>query len=120
MPDSPLTKDDLKQALIEADHESESSHHDWIIDKKIPISLIVTILVQTFAFGWYASTLDGRIVALEKASPATMVELTKLQEARESQGLALQKHSDQLDQILNILHRQEDRATSKAGNSPNQ
>ncbi len=114
MPMPALTKEDLKQAMIEAEHDSEKSHHNWVIDKKIPVSLILAILVQTFLFGWYASTLDGRIVALEKALPNTTGELMKLQDARETQGLTLQKHSDQLDQILAILHKQEDRVLGKS------
>lgn len=38
----------------------------WHLDKKVPIALIVTILVQTFLAGAFFSRMDSRISTLEE------------------------------------------------------
>ena len=104
-----ITKDELREMLVEFEKETEHRHNEWTIDKKVPISIVAAILAQTFAFGWYASTLDGRLGVLERASPATLLEFSKLEEAREKSALVLQHHTDQLEQVLVILRRVEAR-----------
>lgn len=39
----------------------------WHLDKKIPITIIITLILQLVGFGWIASKLDSRIESLEKA-----------------------------------------------------
>lgn len=39
----------------------ERRNEHWHLTKAIPISLIVAFVVQTFLFGWYVATLDGRV-----------------------------------------------------------
>jgi len=43
--------------------EREPSH--WHLDKKVPIALIFTILVQTFAAGWFAANINARLTIVE-------------------------------------------------------
>ena len=38
----------------------------WHLDRRVPIALIVTIIVQTAALGWWAATLTGRVDVLER------------------------------------------------------
>lgn len=38
----------------------------WHLDKKVPIALILALVGQTFAFGWWASAQSARIDMLEK------------------------------------------------------
>lgn len=47
-----------------ADVEGDSK---WHLDKKVPIAIIVTLVLQLAGFGWMASKLDSRIESLEKA-----------------------------------------------------
>lgn len=37
----------------------------WSLDKRVPLALIITVIVQLFGFGWIASKMDSRISALE-------------------------------------------------------
>lgn len=37
----------------------------WHLDKRVPIALILTIMMQTIGVVWYVSKLDSRIIALE-------------------------------------------------------
>lgn len=38
----------------------------WHLDKKVPITLIAAIGMQTFLGGWYISALDARVRSLEE------------------------------------------------------
>ena len=38
----------------------------WHLDRRVPISLIVTILLQTAGLVWWASGVENRVAALEK------------------------------------------------------
>lgn len=40
----------------------------WHLDKRVPITLIITILIQTGTLVWFISKLDSRIIALEMVS----------------------------------------------------
>lgn len=37
----------------------------WHLDRKVPITIILTILIQTFGLVWWASKMDSRVGSLE-------------------------------------------------------
>lgn len=39
----------------------------WHLDRKVPIAMILTIVMQTGAFVWFAARLDQRVEALERS-----------------------------------------------------
>lgn len=39
---------------------------NWHLDKRVPISIIGAIALQTLGLGWYASKLDSRVSQLEE------------------------------------------------------
>lgn len=39
----------------------------WHLDKRVPLALIVTIVLQTAGAFWWAATITTRVAALEKA-----------------------------------------------------
>ena len=39
----------------------------WHLDKKVPVAIIVTLILQIFGAAWIASKLDSRVEALEKS-----------------------------------------------------
>jgi len=41
---------------------------NWHLDKRVPITLIAAILIQSAGFVWFISKMDSRIVALEVAN----------------------------------------------------
>lgn len=51
----------------------EPMHQDrhWHLDKKVPIALIVTIVLQTSAVIWWASSLSARVDYLERHQAQT-------------------------------------------------
>ena len=45
--------------------EQDGDQAHWMVEKKIPLALILTVLTNTFAGIWFASKMDSRIAALE-------------------------------------------------------
>ena len=47
------------------------AREDWHLDKRVPISIIIALFVQTIVFVYVGTTwkadVDGRIIALEKS-----------------------------------------------------
>ncbi len=81
-----------------ADTDSE-----WHLDKKVPITLIAAIIVQSGAFGWYASSLSARIERVEQSMPATVATVERLNEAREDLRLNLQAQTLALNNLSHLL-----------------
>ena len=40
----------------------------WHLDKRVPISLIIAIIIQTMSFVWFFSKMDSRIASLESGA----------------------------------------------------
>lgn len=38
---------------------------NWHLDKRVPITLVVTIVLQTFAVGWFISSINSRVESIE-------------------------------------------------------
>lgn len=46
--------------------QNYSSDREWHLDKKIPISIIATMLVQTATIIWWASSMNSRVMNMEQ------------------------------------------------------
>lgn len=57
--------------------ESGQDKH-WTVDRKVPLALIVTILIQTGTFIWWASSLSERVNTLERERAATAPQADRL------------------------------------------
>lgn len=51
---------------------------EWHLDKKVPIALIATLLLQTGGLVWWARGLDARVAALEKGDENRMGQVSQL------------------------------------------
>ncbi len=60
---------------------AEDKH--WHIDRHVSIALLVGIVVQTFAIGWWASGITERLTAVEheqaKTDQATQIRITAIE-----------------------------------------
>jgi hypothetical protein len=56
--------------------EKQASH--WSLDKKVPITLIIAILGQSAALGWFAASITERVNALEQRSIAIVPQSERL------------------------------------------
>jgi hypothetical protein len=48
--------------------EDRQYEREWHLDKKVPIAVILTIVMQSAAFIWFGARLDHRVEALERES----------------------------------------------------
>lgn len=56
----------------------EAIDREWHLDKKVPIALIATLLLQTGGLVWWARGLDARVAALEKGDETRVTKDTQL------------------------------------------
>lgn len=53
------------QALAKRNHSMEADAH-WHLDKRVPVAIILTLLLQTGGIIWWAASATERISNLEK------------------------------------------------------
>lgn len=53
-----------------AETDQTTSEGNWHLDKKVPIAMIVTIMIQSGAVLWWASSINERVKVLESANTA--------------------------------------------------
>lgn len=46
--------------------EENSQREPWHLDKRVPIALIATVLVQTTSIIWWAATMTSRVESVER------------------------------------------------------
>lgn len=56
----------------------QSDDSRWHLDKRVPISLIVTIIIQTAGIMWWAASTAERINVLERQAIATAPQADRL------------------------------------------
>lgn len=105
----PITADDLSrrdEALIETVEEmlQRQTPGGWHLDKKVPISIIVTLLMQAAAGLWFLANLRTDIELL-KNTTAVQRERDDRQDKTLADALALiradlQKANDKLDRLI--------------------
>lgn len=59
---------------------------EWHLDKKVPIALIVTIILQTGVFIWWAARIDFRTQALESYHTTDSLRIDALERERVPNG----------------------------------
>lgn len=53
--------------MPEVTDEDRKYEGSWHLDRKVPIAMILTIVMQTGAFVWFAARLDQRVEVLERS-----------------------------------------------------
>ncbi len=80
----------------------EEQRH-WTVDKRVPIALIVTIIIQSAGIIWWASELSSRVASLEEYRGTTVSfdsRIVRLETNAENIRQALQIISDKLDRLI--------------------
>lgn len=68
---------------------SEAKEEPWHFDKKVPIALIVTIVVQTVAVVWWASGIHHRVATVEAMQLVLASRTTSIEAASRTEVSAL-------------------------------
>ncbi len=98
--------------------DQNDSEAKWHFDKRIPIAMLIAILSQAIALGWLASSMDGRIAALEvyanELRQARIRERLSVEEASTIIGAQRFTHLDnQLDRLEDKLDKIADKIGAK-------
>ncbi len=81
---------------------SDPDRH-WHLDRRVPVALIITIVMQTIGIVWWAANLSARVDALE----------LRIREARDNQNRIIRLEANQaavsrrLDRMLDAFRRVE-------------
>ena len=51
---------------------------EWHLDKKVPLALIVTLMVQSGTFIWWAAKADNRLDVLERSSAISAPQIERI------------------------------------------
>jgi hypothetical protein len=62
---SPTTTKKQDFMMDGSDESMSRDEGQWHLDRKVPLAIIVTLLLQTGAFIWWAAKTDARVDALE-------------------------------------------------------
>ncbi|HEV7285965.1 MAG TPA: hypothetical protein VGN75_14010 [Kaistia sp.] len=79
------------------------SQAGWHLDKKVPLALIVTILIQTGVAIWFMGALSQRVTNIETAlSSATdqPIRIVRVETQMEGVRDTLKEMNDKLDRLL--------------------
>jgi hypothetical protein len=78
----------------------------WTLDKRIPLAVVLTIVVQTAGMVWWAATISSRVAALESSQPGERDradKLIKLETQQEGMQKSLENISGKLDRVIERL-----------------
>ena len=79
----------------------------WHLDKRVPIALIATIVMQSMAAVWWAASMQARLDALEKnltAQSSNESRLVRLEQVTTMQTQSLSRIEDKLDRVIEREH----------------
>jgi hypothetical protein len=99
----------LRVETMTDDARTESG---WHLDKKVPIALIVAIITQSIAFGWWGAKLDARQEYLETRLIRAEANIERDAQASRNVSDRLIRVEEGVKAILDVVRRTEDRRSS--------
>lgn len=76
---------------------------DWHLDKRVPITLIFSILAQTAAMAWFISSMDAGIENNSKDLIRHEARIDSLELAVQSQAVSLARIDENIKAIRGLL-----------------
>lgn len=76
---------------------------NWHLDKRVPIALIFTIVMQSMAAVWWASAMQSRLESLEamlSAQSTTEGRLVRLEQITTMQTRTMERIEVKLDRVI--------------------
>jgi hypothetical protein len=97
------------ETSVKTETEKTDDMH-WSLDKKVPLALILTVIIQTIGISWWAATLSSQVNYLE--SRVTKAETTLEREAVSSRLASdrLIRVEEGVKAILDLARRRDDEA----------
>ena len=83
--------------------------HKWHLDRRVPLALIVTIMIQTFGAIWWAASVSSRIDVAENKIQS----IEKMYQLTTGQVASNKDLSSRIDERLNAVQRSLDQIERK-------
>lgn len=77
----------------------------WHLDKKIPIALIITIILNTGSFVWWMSSLDAAVDVLKRDQERIDIRLKESEQKNNGSSDRLIRLEEQVSQQTKMLER---------------
>jgi TolA-binding protein len=81
------------------------SDTSWHLDKRVPISLILALLVQTAGMVWWAASLSGRVDVNARDIRTTQSEMSVLRNSAQTQAVQLGRIEEQISGLRGDISR---------------
>jgi TolA-binding protein len=81
------------------------SDTSWHLDKRVPISLILALLVQTAGMVWWAASLSGRVDVNSRDIRTTQSEMSVLRNSAQTQAVQLGRIEEQISGLRGDISR---------------
>ena len=89
----------------DADDDKGSGKKDWHLEKKVTISLILSILLQTSTIVWWGSKLDSRVGFLEEKVSVDRNKIENQEKEFKDAASRLARVEERTAAMLDILRR---------------
>ena len=78
---------------------------EWHLDKRVPITLLIAIIAQTFALGWFIKGIDSRVSAVEERTVQLELDAAQRRQASETNATGIAVINQNLAEIHRTLAR---------------
>ena len=99
--------------MIQADKPGEAPVNHWSIDRRIPLALIVTLLVQFGGFIWWFSSVESRLTMKEQRLTRVEQRLDDDQRSIATIGARLARIEERSNAQIDLLKRIEARLAER-------
>ena len=79
----------------------------WTLDRRVPVAIVVTILIQLIGFAWYAAKLDARVDEQAARISRAETQITSIEREARDVSTRLVRVEEKVGSILDILRRLE-------------
>lgn len=79
----------------------------WTLDRKVPVAIVATILIQLIGFAWYAAKLDARVEEQALRLNRAETQITSIEREARDVSTRLVRVEEKVGAILDILRRLE-------------
>ena len=86
----------------------QSTDH-WSLDRKVPVAIIITLILQIVGFAWYAAKLDARVEEQAARLAKTEAQILVIDRDARDFGVRMARIEEKTGAMLNILERLERR-----------
>lgn len=83
--------------------EDESMKEGWHLDKKVPLSIIIALLIQTASLVMWGSKLDMRVAAVENKTADQQVVIEAMRDNQTSLKVSLTRIEERQENSIETL-----------------